>query len=69
MLQPAAHLLHGVFIIVGFIAVATAGALASEDALAVRSWALTGLAAATALVTWLSLTLAIRAAARKEWLV
>jgi hypothetical protein len=69
MLQPAAHLLHAVFIIVGFIAVATAGALASEDALAVRTWALIALAAASALVTWASLALAIRAAARKEWLV
>lgn len=69
MLQPAAHLLHGVFIVVGFIAVATAGALASEDALAVRSWALIALAGASALITWLSLALAIRAAARKEWLV
>jgi hypothetical protein len=69
MLQPAAHLLHGVFIVVGFIAVATAGALATEDALAVRTWALAALAGASALVTWFSLALAIRAVARKEWLV
>ena len=69
MLQPAAHLLHGLFIVVAFALVAVAGALSAETARTARVWALAGLGAASVLVAWSSLALAIRAAARKEWLV